>query len=292
MTAPPSAAGPGLGRDRATIVTGGLLLVAAGLAWASVVGQATSAGGPAAPPTDVMAMSMGAMTMDGTAAPSDASGDAMGMTLMGPGPYLLAWAVMMAAMMLPSAAPMVALYGAVRRRATPGARSGVPTAAFALVYLLTWTVIGLPVYLASLGVGAFTSVEDAARLLPYGVALVLLAAGAYQFSRLKWTCLSACRSPLGFLMGRWDPGPLGSVRLGFAHALYCVGCCWALMAVLVAAGAMALHWVLLIAAAVAVEKLLPGGRRAAHAIGVALVGLALAVAVRPELALALSRAGA
>jgi predicted metal-binding membrane protein len=88
---------------------------------------------------------------------------------------------------------------------------------------------------------------------------VLVVAGIFQLSPLKQVCLRHCRSSIGFLLGHWRPGWRGSLALGWAHAVYCLGCCWALMVVLVVAGAMGLPWVLLIAAAVAAEKLLPGG---------------------------------
>src|SRR5262249_39858183 len=116
----------------------------------------------------------------------------------------------------------------------------------------------------------------------------------------KQVCLRHCRSPLGFLFGHWREGWQGGLAMGRAHAVYCLGCCWALMVVLVVAGAMGLPWVLLIAAGVAAEKLLPGGgwvpRAAgggwiARTTGVALMLLGVAVAVRPGLA-AMLRAGA
>ena len=101
--------------------------------------------------------------------------------------------------------------------------------------------------------------------------MILLAAGAFQLSPLKQVCLRACRSPLAFLLGHWRAGRRGSLALGWSHAVYCLGCCWALMLVLVAAGAMGLRWVLLIAAVVAAEKLLPGGEWFARAAGGALL---------------------
>src|SRR5204863_297762 len=100
--------------------------------------------------------------------------------------------------------------------------------------------------------------------LAYGIAGVLVVAGFFQLSPLKQVCLRHCRSPLGFLLGHWHAGWRGAVAMGWAHAIYCLGCCWALMVVLVVAGAMGLPWVLLIACVVASEKLLPrGGRMAA-----------------------------
>jgi predicted metal-binding membrane protein len=116
-------------------------------------------------------------------------------------------------------------------------------------------------------------------------------AGLFQVSPLKQTCLRHCRSPLGFLFGHWRPGWRGGLEMGWAHAWYCLACCWALMVVLVVAGAMGLPWVLLIAAIVAAEKLVPRGEWVARLTGVALVLLGLAVAVRPDLAIALRAGG-
>jgi hypothetical protein len=102
-------------------------------------------------------------------------------------------------------------------------------------------------------------------VLAYITAGVLVAAGLFQASPLKQVCLRHCRSPLGFLMGHWRAGWRGGLAMGWAHACYCLGCCWALMVVLVVAGAMGLPWVLLIACVVAAEKLLPGGQWIARA---------------------------
>jgi predicted metal-binding membrane protein len=123
--------------------------------------------------------------------------------------------------------------------------------------------------------------------LAYTIAGVLIAAGMFQLSPLKSVCLRHCRSPLGFLLGHWRAGWRGAVWMGFAHALYCLGCCWALMLVLVVAGAMALPWVLLIACVVAAEKILPRGEWVARTTGVALALLGVAVAIDPGLVAAL-----
>jgi predicted metal-binding membrane protein len=192
---------------------------------------------------------------------------------------------MMAAMMLPSASPMIALYAATQRTAPSLAARAVAVAHFALVYVALWAATGIPIYLVTVALGALSRTA-----LAYGVAAVLLVAGAFQLSPLKRVCLRSCRSPLGFLLGHWRPGWRGALSMGVAHALYCLGCCWALMLVLVVAGAMGLAWVLLIAALVLAEKLLPGGDRVAWVSGVVLVLLAVAVAVRPEIAMIL-RAG-
>ena len=127
--------------------------------------------------------------------------------------------------------------------------------------------------------------------LPYGVAASLLAAGVYQFTPLKETCLRQCRSPLDFLMQRWRPGALGAFRLGVEHGAYCAGCCWGLMAVLVVAGAMSLPWVALLTLVIFAEKLLPASRWTVRLVGGVLVGLGIMVALRPEGAMLLRGGG-
>jgi predicted metal-binding membrane protein len=244
--------GAALARDRTSLVTGGVLAVSALAAWSTVILQA-------------------ATPMAGFGAPEELV-------------FLSAWGMMMAAMMLPSATPMIALYGAIRRKATGARPAGVSTALFALVYLAVWVAFGVPVYVASVVIGAQMGLAD---LLPYALAVVLVAAGVYQLTPLKGACLRVCRNPLSFLLARSRTGYRGTLGLALEHAAYCVGCCWGLMVVLVAAGAMALNWVLLIAAVVFVEKLLPRGEWTAWIVGGGLVLLGLAVAVHPDLAIAL-----
>src|SRR5262249_16835905 len=199
--------------------------------------------------------------------------------------YAAAWAVMMTAMMLPSALPMIGLYAATQRSAGNAALKALRIGTFALMYLGLWALTGIPVYFASVALSTIS-----AGVLAYVVAAVLLLAGIFQLTPLKLVCLRHCRSPLGFLFGHWREGWQGGLAMGRAHATYCLGCCWALMIVLVVAGAMGLPWVLLIAAVVAAEKLLPRGEWIARTAGAALILLGIAVAVRPELAAAL-RAG-
>lgn len=240
-------------RDRVTVLTSIVLLLVAAAAWVSVVRESLRGDDM------MMTMPMPATVDDGLA-------------------FAVSWGIMMAAMMLPSALPMIALYGAIQRGAAPVAARGVPVAGFTAVYLLLWAATGIPVYLAHTFLMMLTGSAFA-----YGVALILLAAGAFQLSPLKQVCLRACRSPLGFLLGHWRAGRRGSLALGWSHAVYCLGCCWALMLVLVAAGAMGLRWVLLITAVVAAEKLLPGGEWFARAAGGALLLLGVTVALRPDL---------
>ena len=248
--------------DRLTLLTYSVLLLITVAAWARLLSSGMQA-------DDMAGMSM-------PLAPTVAEGAL----------YVAAWTVMMAAMMLPSAAPTIALYAATQRNAASAVERIVPVVLFTLTYLALWAVTGVPTYLASVVLGAITS-----QALAYIVAGLLLAAGLFQLSPLKQLCLRACRSPVGFLLGHWRAGWRGSLSMGWAHAVYCMGCCWALMAVLVVAGAMGLAWGLLIAVAVAAEKLLPGGEWIARAIGVALVLLGAAVVIRPELVVALRGGG-
>lgn len=241
-------------RDRITVLTSVVLLLITAAAWVSVVRS-----GLRGDDDMMMTMAMPATVADGLA-------------------FVGGWGVMMTAMMLPSALPMISLYGATQRRPAVAASRGVPVAFFTLVYLALWTASGVPVYL---GHTLLMTVEGPA--FAYVVAVILLAAGAFQLSPLKQVCLRACRSPLSFLLGHWRAGRRGSLALGWSHALYCLGCCWALMLVLVGAGAMGLRWVLLITAVVAAEKLLPRGEWFARAAGGVFLLLGVTVALRPDL---------
>ena len=196
--------------------------------------------------------------------------------------FIAAWAIMMAAMMLPSAMPMIGLYAAMQRDAPTATATAAEVSAFTAVYVVLWAISGVPIYFASVALMAV-----AASTLAYTTAGVLIAAGIFQLSPLKSVCLRHCRSPLGFILGHWRAGWRGGVTMGFAHALYCLGCCWALMIVLVVAGAMGLPWVLLIACVVAAEKILPRGEWVARTTGVVLALLGVAVAIEPGLAAAL-----
>src|SRR4029434_9893610 len=130
--------------------------------------------------------------------------------------YVTAWAVMMAAMMLPSALPMIGLYAATQRTQTgPGSRI-VPVALFTSIYLGLWALTGIPIYLGSVSLGAISPTA-----LAYVSAGMLVVAGLFQRSPLKQVCLRHCRSPLGFLLGHWRAGWRGALAMGWAHAWYC-----------------------------------------------------------------------
>lgn len=198
-----------------------------------------------------------------------------------PPTFLAAWVVMMAAMMLPSSAPMFLLY---RVSASDAPNGELRTLFFGAGYLLVWAAVGVVVLVMQRALDALVSADVLDIVIrPLGIAAVLLAAGAYQFTPLKATCLRACQTPADFLVRHWRAGTLGALRLGLDHGLYCLGCCWALMAVLVAAGGMGLAWVALIALIVLVEKLVPRAIWFSRAVGVAFVLGAVLVLLRPEL---------
>jgi predicted metal-binding membrane protein len=170
------------------------------------------------------------------------------------------WAVMMVAMMVPSAAPMLLMFTTINRRRQAQQQPYVPTTIFLGGYLLVWTGFSIIATLAQWGL------HSAALLSPMMVStssilggLVLLAAGIFQWTPLKYTCLTHCRSPLGFLMTDWREGHRGALSMGLRHGMYCVGCCWFLMALLFVAGVMNLLWVAALAAFVLVEKVVPRG---------------------------------
>ena len=198
--------------------------------------------------------------------------------------FTTAWVVMMAAMMFPSVWPALVAHSRIpsdRPERSQGAPVGT-TAAFAAGYITAWTAAGLVAYaslesLRSMSVDAFAWDRGG----PYIAGCVILLAAIYQLTPLKEVCLSRCRNPMMFVIGSWRPGRLGAMRMGLEHGSWCLGCCWALMATLFAVGVMSVGWMALIAALIAVEKLLPWRRVASLAIAGALVALAIAVATAP-----------
>jgi predicted metal-binding membrane protein len=197
-----------------------------------------------------------------------------GTELGGLGWFAVVWVTMMAAMMLPSIAPMVLAHPGVQIGATP---------AFVAGYLLTWGAVGtlgwaLVEGVRSLDLGVLAW-DEAGRYVAGGA---ILAAAVYQLSRLKQRSLSRCRNPLGFVSEHRRPGRVGALRMGIEHGRVCVGSSWALMATLFALGVMSLAWMVLVAALIATEKLLPWRTVATRGIVVLLAVLAVAVAFAPE----------
>jgi predicted metal-binding membrane protein len=197
-------------------------------------------------------------------------GDRPGMAAMAPlnrpwtpadvGAAVSMWLVMMVAMMLPAAAPVILLYAAVNRKRRGRGGLGLPTAVFVLGYLLVWTAFSVGAALLQWGLHAAALLSAAvATTSPALGGVILVAAGVYQLTPLKRVCLAHCRSPLGFLMTAWRDGRGGALGMGVRHGAYCLGCCWVLMTLLFVVGAMNLLWVAAVAVFVLLEKAAPGG---------------------------------
>jgi predicted metal-binding membrane protein len=184
------------------------------------------------------------------------------------------WCVMMVAMMTPSAAPMILMYARLGRQTETQGTPLAATLCFGAGYFLVWAAFAL---LATLVQWAF----DRTELLDFTMAststvvggLLFIAAGSYQWTRLKDVCLTQCQKPFAFLMhqGGFRGDAPGSLMLGVRHGAYCVGCCWALMALLLVGGVMNVLWIVLLALLILVEKVAPFGRQIALVAGMVLI---------------------
>jgi predicted metal-binding membrane protein len=181
------------------------------------------------------------------------------------------WAVMMVGMMTASAAPVMLLFAGMHR-GRGAQRAPRAVIAFSAGYLCVWTAFSAGAALAQ------WALHQAAMLSPAMTSssarlsgAILIAAGVYQLTPFKGTCLTHCRSPLGFLMSHWREGPAGALRMGIDHGTYCLGCCWALMCVLFVVGVMNLVWVAAMTLFVLVEKIGPAGALVARVAGVAMI---------------------
>lgn len=192
--------------------------------------------------------------------------------------FVLAWVVMMAAMMLPAVAPVVGLYALAARR---GAVAALPV--FVAGYLGVWALSALPAFAASRAVSE--PLMDGRPWVARTVGGTLLVMAAYQLTPAKQMCLRHCRSPLSFFLSRNRSltSPLSALRAGATHGVYCLGCCWALMAVLVALGGMQLGWALALALVLSAEKLLPRGEVVVRVVAAAGAVLGIALLWSPSL---------
>lgn len=182
------------------------------------------------------------------------------------------WWIMMIAMMVPSAAPMVLLFSAIKRKRQASANPTVGAGIFLTGYLVAWAAFSLVATFAQWGlerVGLLSMAMTSTSSMLGGT--ILLAAGLYQFTPIKTACLRHCQNPVLFLSGHWQPGAAGAFRMGLLHGAYCLGCCWFLMALLFFGGVMNLVWIAGLALYVALEKLLPNGHWLGHAAGGVLV---------------------
>jgi predicted metal-binding membrane protein len=206
-----------------------------------------------------------------------------GTDLGGLGWYLGIWITMMAAMMLPSVAPMVLLFARVNGERARRGGPFVPTWIFVAAYFVVWTMLGLAAYaIYRLATALDVGVLSWQRAGPYVAGAAIAAAGAYELTPLKRVCLRHCRSPLHFVLFGWRAGRVGAIRMGLEHGAYCVGCCWGLMVILFALGVMSLLWMAAVAGVIFVQKVLPGAERLAVPFALAFVALGLWVAAAPE----------
>ena len=262
-----------LRRDRAVTLVG--LLVLCALAWLYIA----SGAGLGAGATQMSAHASHSAAMQGTTVAAMA-GAAPLATQWAPTKWALViamWWVMMVAMMTPSAAPAILLYGRTYRYAISLGRVQdklAPTGAFAAGYLFAWLAFSvlataLQWLLERVGLSSAMMMGSLSRWLS---ATILIAAGAYQLSVFKRVCLAHCRTPASFLSRCWRPHASGALRLGAIHGVYCVGCCWLLMALLIVVGAMNLAWIAALAGLVLIEKVAPRGEWIARGVGVGLIG--------------------
>lgn len=198
---------------------------------------------------------------------------------------LLMWWIMMIAMMTPSAAPMILLYGRVLRHGQKQGRikpMAIPTATFAGGYLIAWLGLSL---LATVLQWGFEKSGLVSAMMMWSTSAsltsgLLIAAGLYQLSRLKHICLKHCRMPADFLSRHWRDGKFGAFRMGVAHGAYCVGCCWFLMGLLFTGGVMNLLWIAGLTALVLLEKLALQGQWVARGTGALLTASGLFLLVQ------------
>ena len=187
--------------------------------------------------------------------------------------FFLMWSVMMVAMMLPSAAPITLLVaGIAKRRRQQGGDPGFRTAPFVLGYLAVWILFAAAATLLQWQLDLAEQLSETMAVASMSVAgTVLIAAGIYEWTPLKQTCLRHCRMPISFLMSQWKDSVVGAFTSGLRHGVFCLGCCWVLMALLFVGGIMNLAWIAAIALLVLIEKALPWGGRMGRIAGVVLV---------------------
>jgi len=184
----------------------------------------------------------------------------------------LMWAIMMVGMMIPSVAPAVLIYASVVRKATTRGQTVTPTGAFVGGYLIIWILFSVAATSAQWALGSLALISPMmVSSSDYLSAGILVVAGIYQWLPIKDQCLHKCRSPIEYISQKWRKGYLGAIKMGFGHGVYCLGCCWALMALLFVGGVMNLFWIALIAFYVLVEKVLPFGEIVARTIGAVMI---------------------
>lgn len=185
------------------------------------------------------------------------------------------WTVMMAAMMIPSASPMIEMYARIARGS--GAERAAHASFFALGYLIAWTGFSAAITVVQFALERSRIIAGPMRMQPLAGGLLLVAAGIYQFTPLKQACLTQCRSPLGFFMTQWRSAARGAFAMGLNHGVFCVGCCWMLMAFMFVGGVMNLVWAVALTIFVLLEKATPWGGAVARVCGAVMVASGIAL---------------
>ncbi len=243
-----------LRREQAPVVAALLLVVMA--SWAYLWGGAGTM------------TQMGDMLMPMSSGPWTAGHAAVMLTM---------WVVMMMAMMLPSATPMILLYAAIARGHRAKGQPGGPVAVFVSAYGVVWAVFSVAATALQFALERLAVLSPMMELSSTAVAgALLIAAGVYQWTPWKQACLRHCRSPLEFVLTQWRAGTWGAFEMGVRHGAYCLGCCWMLMLLLFVGGVMSLGWIAGLALLVLLEKLAPLGGWSSRSVGVLLVVWGLA----------------
>jgi predicted metal-binding membrane protein len=264
------------------------LMAVTAAAWALTLYQAMSMGVPVgAAMSGGMSMEnmQGMESMQGMEGMAGMTGMAMGgvsaanWSLASLATFVMLWTLMMIAMMLPAAMPMILIFAAAQSRRDR--HVAIPTWIFVTGYILVWAAAGVLAYVLDQGVSGLMrapSSLERGTWAPLVLGTTLAVAGLYQFTPLKRVCLRHCRSPLAFVAQYWRDGRRGALGMGIRHGLYCLGCCWALFAVLTTVGMMSIAWMLLLTLLVFAEMVFPHGARTSAAVGLGLVLLGLLVA--------------
>ena len=191
------------------------------------------------------------------------------------------WAAMMAAMMLPSAWPMLVMYATLSRRESASRRRSSHLYLFSGGYVVVWALFSAAATIVQRMLAELLLLSPMMELTSPGAgATLLILAGVYQLTPFKRVCLRSCRSPISFLLGHWRAGSLGAFRMGIDHGVYCVGCCWALMLLLFVGGVMNLYVIAALTTLVAIEKILPAGEQGSRLSGGLLIALAVWILAR------------
>ncbi|MDX6388153.1 MAG: hypothetical protein QOD85_1955 [Gaiellaceae bacterium] len=232
----------------------------------------------------VTAVAWAFLALDGLPMPAMSEGSVMGDAMVRVQPWaagqlaprFLMWAVMMVAMMLPSAIPMTLVYAAVARKAARENRPVAPTFVFVAGYLAIWVLFSVAATAAQSGLDQWALLSPTmSSASPYLGGGLLIAAGVYELTPYKHTCLAHCRAPAHFISQKWRSGFPGAFRMGLGLGTYCLGCCWILMGLLFVGGLMNLLWVAAIAAFILLEKTLPLAEVGARLVGAAMIVVGL-----------------